>query len=238
MKTVTTTLGELNVRIVGDENPNHLVVLCHGYGAPGTDLVGLANALVHLEPSLGQGVQFIFPEAPISLAAGFFESRAWWHIDMAKLEQAMATGELRDMRNESPEGLPDARRKILGLLDILTQTTGLSMGQITLGGFSQGAMLATDVALRLEEAPHSLCIMSGTLLTADIWEQKARARTGLNVFQSHGQVDPLLPFAGATWLKELLEEAGISVDFHPFNGAHTIPQDVLESLASFLQEKR
>ena len=80
--------------------------------------------------------------------------------------------------------------------------------------------------------------MSGTLLTADTWAQKADARTGLPVFQSHGRVDPLLPFEGATWLKELLEEAGMPVEFHPFNGAHTIPQDVLESLAVFLKEKR
>ena len=236
MNPITTTLGELTVRIVGDENPRSLVVFCHGFGAPGTDLVDLATALARMHPSLANGVQFVFPEAPILLAGGFFESRAWWHIDVAKLERAMATGELRDHRNESPEGLPSARRKMIGMLDALLQTTGISMDRVILGGFSQGAMLTTDLALRLEEAPRALCAMSGTLLTEDQWREKAKSRSGLKVFQSHGRVDPLLPFQGALWLKEVLEDAGLAVDFHPFDGPHTIPMDVLQSLAEFLAE--
>ncbi len=103
-----------------------------------------------------------------------------------------------------------------------------------LGGFSQGAMLATDVALRLEEAPAGLIIWSGTLISEPEWRKRAPARRGLGVFQSHGRQDPLLPFLRAVALRDLLIEAGLEVDFLAFDGEHTIPLEALERTADFL----
>lgn len=77
-------------------------------------------------------------------------------------------------------------------------------------------------------------MLSGTLLAASEWRRRACSRAGLHVYQSHGRRDPLLPFADAEALRELLREAGLKVDFHAFEGQHEIPISVLRGLASFV----
>ena len=234
MNTLTTQMGELNCRIVGAENPTFVVVLCHGYGAPGTDLVPMARELLYLKPDLADHVRFLFPEAPLSLP-GFFGARAWWHIDVARYERALRTGELRDMRTEVPDGLAPSRRKLMALLELAQVETGLPTSRFLLGGFSQGAMLATDVTLRLEEAPAGLAALSGTLLCEEEGRPRAAKRSGLPVLQSHGRMDPILPYQAAEWLRELLEESGLDVEFIPFDGVHTIPAESMTALASLIE---
>jgi phospholipase/carboxylesterase len=98
-------------------------------------------------------------------------------------------------------------------------------------------MLATDVSLRLEEAAGGLAVLSGTLLVEDVWRAKAKARTGLEIFQSHGRQDPVLPFEAAEWLSALFEEADMRHEFVPFTGGHTIPNEVLDGLGDFLARR-
>jgi phospholipase/carboxylesterase len=212
------------------------MIFCHGFGAPGDDLVGLQSELVHLQPSLASA-RFHFPAAPLSLGGfGWGDSRAWWMIDVEALV-ALQQGDpdaLREFRKREPDGMAHSRSLLMKLvLDVAAQT-GLPMNRIVLGGFSQGAMLATDVTLRLEEAPAGLAILSGTLLLEDRWRAKARARAGLPVFQSHGRQDPLLGFQAAEWLRDLLASSGLAVEFHAFDGGHGIGPDVLPALAAFL----
>jgi phospholipase/carboxylesterase len=79
----TETIGGLRCRTVDalpeQTQPKLIVVLCHGYGAPGTDLVPFGPELLEHSPSLAERVQFLFPEAPLSLEElGMPEGRAWW----------------------------------------------------------------------------------------------------------------------------------------------------------------
>lgn len=238
MKPVRTHSGGLDVVVVepsGGETAEVNVVLCHGYGAPQTDLVPLAGELSHAIPELGHKVRWIFPGAPLSLAEfGMPGGAAWWPIDM---EQLVGQRNWDRYTEEVPDGLPKARRMLLSMLEDLHARTKVPISRTLLGGFSQGAMLATDLALRLEEAPLGLCVLSGTLLSRAAWTERAHRRAGLHVFQSHGRRDPLLPFEIAERLQHLFEEGGMKVSFHPFNGEHTIPLPVLEALAGWLNER-
>ena len=210
------------------------MILCHGFGAPGDDLVGLAPELVREVPAL-RDVRFYFPAAPLTLEGGWGDSRAWWLIDMGAIQRLQHDqAAQREFRKIEPEGLPAARRAMLALVQQVAAETGLPMRKIMLGGFSQGAMLASDVALRLEEAPGALVVLSGTLLIEDVWRTRAKARAGLPVFQSHGRQDPILPYRAAEWLKELFLEAGMQHEFVPFDGGHTIGPDALLKLGDFL----
>jgi predicted esterase len=56
------------------------------------------------------------------------------------------------------------------------------------------------------------------------------------VLLTHGRVDPLLPYAGSVALQELLAEAGLRVDFRPFDGAHTIGPEGLAALGALIRE--
>lgn len=237
----TVELGGLVTRVVDalpeGASPKLAVVLCHGFGAPGTDLVDLGGAILSLQSSLAESARFYFPEAPLSLAEiGMPGGRAWWMLDIAKLNAAIETGEIRDLRNDRPAELPAAREKLIALVDKIREQTGLPMSQIALGGFSQGSMLTTDVALRLQEPPALLTIFSGTLLSEDDWRDLAGKRGTLQVLQSHGRQDMILPYQAAEWLRDLLTESGAEVEFIPFDGPHTIPPQGLERLAARLAE--
>ena len=85
------TFGGLRVRLAGGTDregggDGPLVVLMHGFGAPGTDLVGLWRML-----DVPGNVRFAFPEAPNEVP-GLPGARAWWMLDLARAEQAMAEG--------------------------------------------------------------------------------------------------------------------------------------------------
>lgn len=235
-----TSLGGLSCRVLQQALPGTridlAVVLCHGFGAPGGDLVSLAPELCRARPELAQKVRFVFPEAPLSLRAlGYGEGCAWWPLDFQRLA-ALQSGNasVARLRREVPEGLPRARRLLTGLIEELTLQTQLPIGRVVIGGFSQGAMLATDVALRLEEAPAGLVIFSGMLLNEVEWARRAPIRRGLYVLQAHGRQDPLLPFSSAEALCELLVFSGLSVDFLDFEAGHTIPFEGVKRLGDFL----
>ena len=239
MVDVATRLGPLEARVVQREpsvRPALAVVLCHGFGASGTDLVPLAHELLDRAPALGSNVRFIFPAAPLALPAFGGEARAWWPIDFEAAVAARASGPQgrAAMRVRLPEGLVQSRRQLAACVQAVGQTSGLPMSRLVLGGFSQGAMVTTDLALRQDEAPAALVILSGTLIAETEWRARAGRRKGLAVLQSHGRQDPILPFQDAVALHELLQEAGLSVDFLPFDGGHTIPEEALERLGTLL----
>lgn len=227
-------LGALRARILGGSDregggTGPVVVLMHGFGAPGEDLVPLWRVI-----PAARDVRWVFPEAPLDLGPMYGAGRAWWHIDMMKLEQALSRGETRAMAEEEPEGLAEARSSVIALLDEVEQRLGVTGDKIVLGGFSQGAMLACDVALRTERPLAGLAMMSSTLLCASEWAPRMAARRGMHALMSHGTLDPLLPFAASEALRDLLVEAGWNVDFVPFRDGHTIPPEVIEHLGALI----
>ncbi len=230
-------VGPLRVRrvVIGakpaDNSSGTTVVLMHGFGAPGDDLVGLAHE--HDAPA---GTTFLFPEARHDLAAVmgmpvYGGARAWWMIDMERMQRAIARGEMRDLRRENPEGLALAREQVIAMLDALPSE------RLVLGGFSQGAMLATDVALHTSRPLAGLVLLSGTLLAEDVWRPRLASRAGLEVFQSHGTEDPILPYSLAEQLRSALLDAGMRVRFRSFVGGHGIPPEVMRDLAAWLRDR-
>lgn len=236
MRRVSTRLGELDCLLVESlpegVSPTLAVVLCHGYGAPATDLVPLGSQLMGLRPELARQALFVFPAAPLSLAEmGMPGARAWFPLPMDLFSGAVDWDRFSSVE---PQGFAAARRALMSAVSALSVSTKLPYERIALGGFSQGGMMATEVALRLEERPAALAILSGTLLTRDEWKTRAAARKELPVFQGHGEYDDILPFKQAQRLRTLLTEAGLSVDFFPFDGPHTIAPEELKALSDFL----
>jgi phospholipase/carboxylesterase len=217
-------LAGLTTRIIGDHPLT--VVLLHGFGAPGDDLVSLASLF-------DAPVRFVFPEAPLELS-GFGASRAWWMLDLAQLEMELARGQPRDRSAEIPDGLPAARAQMLRFLDMLQARFSIADDHLVVGGFSQGAMLALDVSLHRPHAPAALALMSTTIIAETDWTPRYANLANVPIVQSHGRHDMLLPFAVAESLRDKLRAAGATVDWHPFLGGHEIPPAVLEALGSLL----
>src|SRR5687767_9032780 len=143
----TEMLGGLRAHWLGGDDGEGggngpVVVLLHGFGAPGLDLVPLAGAM-----SAPPGTRWLFPEAPLEMPWGL-DARAWWMIDLEKLDRAIRFGEVRELAAEIPAGMPAARERLLDLLGEVEERHAASLERVVLGGFSQGSMLACDVALR------------------------------------------------------------------------------------------
>jgi len=224
-------LGTLTARVAGGVDregggTGPVVVLLHGYGAPGTDLVPLWREL-----PVPHAVRFVFPEAPLELGFG---GRAWWPIDMARLQDRFSKDAVERLTAEVPAGIDVAREALLGLLAALETELGAAPEHTIIGGFSQGAMLATDVVLRTQRPFAGLAILSGTVISQPEWLPLMSARAGLPVFQSHGRSDPVLPFAVAETLRDELTAAGLELEFIPFNGGHGIPGSALEGLTRLI----
>ncbi len=215
-------IANLETLLVAGEKNAPTIILFHGYGANAHDLFGLHQAF-----QLPRALNWVFPNAPIDLG---MQSRAWFHIDTAALEAAMATGSHRDLTNANPDGLAESE----GLAKKFIAALGLNPAKTIIGGFSQGAMLATEITLLSQENFAALCILSGTLLKQQTWRQLANNKAGLPFFQSHGRYDPLLSFSDAEKLYNLLNEAGLSGEFLPFDGMHEIPMNVIAALNKFL----
>ena len=236
MNDVVTTAGGLQTRLLqpdAERPPSLLTLFCHGYGASSEDLVPFVSELVEREPRLST-VRFSFPAGPLSLGSlPWGDSRAWWPLVWAEFEAANARG-WDAIRHALPAGLPPARRQLQGCVEALLQGSGLGPDRVVLGGFSQGAMLATDLTLHWEDRPAALVVLSGLLLDETRWRKLAPRRAGLPVVQSHGREDPVLPFHEGEALRELLVQAGLEVEWVPFNGPHTVHPDALDRVAALL----
>jgi phospholipase/carboxylesterase len=224
-------LGELSAYVTGGADgegggDGPLVVLLHGFGAPGFDLVDLAQYVPAAE-----GMRWVFPEAPLTLDGG--PGRAWWMIDNELFERRMR-GERVDRSDELPPRLPAARAELSSLLDAVERELGVPRAEQLLGGFSQGSMLAVDQALHASVPPRGLVLLSSTLIATSEWTPRAENVRGVHILQTHGRQDPILPFEFAERLRALLEAGGAKLDFVPFEGGHELPPAVLRALAAFL----
>lgn len=216
--------GPLQGTVVG-QGEKLLIVLMHGFGAPGDDLVPLAGAL-----DLPKA-RFVFLEAPESMPPPY-PGRMWWMIDIGRFENAMRTGDVEGLERAQPPGMVAASRAAHEA--ILAVRAAHPEGKLVVGGFSQGSMVALDQAATSELEMAGLVLLSSTLVAKDRWFPALDRRKGLPCFQSHGTEDPVLPYVQAQRLRAQLEGSGLEVDWHSFRGGHGIPPEVLASLKAFL----
>ena len=230
-------LGGLKVRLVGGSDGHGggdgpIVLLLHGFGAPGDDLVPLADAI-----EAPRGTRWLFPEAPLPLNMGFGDSRAWWIIDFARIQADREAGRVRDLSIEVPQGLALARERLLTFLKELPGQLSIDYKTTIIGGFSQGAMLTCDAVLHTDYPFAGLVQLSGNLLAQAVWGSLLGKRRGLPVFQSHGTQDDILPHIGAERLRDALNQTGLAVEWHSFRGGHEIPDAVLQQLSVFITKR-
>lgn len=234
-------IGSLDCVIVAPQDHaakiSALGVFCHGFGASGEDLVGLAGELLQIAAT-DAALMLVFPAAPLSLEAeGMPDGRAWWLLSIQRLISALEEGRFEQVRDEVPEGIEEARQKLTETIELVLQRCQLTPQQLLLGGFSQGAMVSVETSLRgLAQPPAELCLYSGALICERLWRPLAARLKDTRILQSHGTLDPVLPLQTGVWLRDMLNEAGCSVDFVQFKGPHTIPFQAIETTGLRLSE--
>jgi phospholipase/carboxylesterase len=205
-----------------------LLVLLHGYGSTPQEWVPFSRTI-----QVSENERFVFPEAPdyTTPPDGPVGGRAWWRLDLAAYRQR---GALPDLSASRPLGLDRSSDAVKRLLKDLQGRPGSTPKATILGGFSQGAMIAADVAFRSDEPLRALVILSGTLVDEATWTAGMPRRKGLPVFIAHGRRDDILPFAVAERFEQRMRRAGLDVTWVPFEGGHEMPAAVVAELNWFL----
>lgn len=198
------------------------VVLLHGWGAPGDDLVPLAEAL--LRPR----TRFFMPAGPLPEVGG---GRAWWHLDPDDRPVHAYDDDAALGQQPNPQVLA-ARGAVQAVLRTIAHRYAPDV--IALAGFSQGAMLSLDVALAAAPAVQRVAALSGLLLADALPNLRATPAPHPPVFLAHGRHDEVVPFAGGERARMLLEKYAYTVTWRPFAGGHEIPGEVVRALAGFL----
>ena len=222
----------------GGPAPEIAVVICHGYGASYEDLAPLSGEWIGLMGDQAEKFRFVFPDAHHSLSElGMPFGRAWWPINMARFAEAVQASNFDELHSHQPPGIDDARNRLCGTIREVMGDLGGEQTPLVLGGFSQGAMLTMDVSLRGDVgSPQLLLQFSGTIICEAEWRRSLDRLKDAFVFQSHGKIDPILPYASAVALNKMLTDAGIAVDFHSFVGPHTIDvESVVRSAQAMAQ---
>jgi phospholipase/carboxylesterase len=170
-----------------------LVVLLHGYGANGDDLIALGDGWRRSLPDAA----FVAPNAPQSIP-GMYGGLQWFALT------------LRDP-SEYWRGVAAAQPALDRFLDAELARYRLTADRLVLVGFSQGTMMALHVGLRRPAAPAGIVAYSGLLAGPDhLAETKARPP----VLLVHGEADDLIPIDALHMAREALAGAGIPVEWH------------------------
>jgi len=168
-----------------------LVVLLHGLGADGNDLIQLA-------PHLGQALPdaaFVSPHAPEACDMAPF-GRQWFSL-----------------QDHSPAALAAGARRAAPTLDAFLDAEldahGLNAERLALVGFSQGGMMALHAGLRRSRAPACICSFSGLLPAAEDLGNDIQGRPP--VLLVHGDADEIVPVQALDASEAALRAAGVPV---------------------------
>lgn len=174
--------------------PARIVLLLHGYGADGNDLIGLAPAWAPAMPD----VLFVSPHAPFPCEGAPF-GRQWFGIYGRDDEMRLA-------------GLRAASAMVDAFIDDLLEETGLAPEALTLAGFSQGTMLALHAGPRRAEPLAGILGYSGRLLAPGLLAGELRSRPPVALI--HGEMDELVPYSSMAEAAMALEAEGFAVETH------------------------
>jgi phospholipase/carboxylesterase len=195
--------------------PGHLVVLLHGYGADGNDLIGLAPVLAPLMPD----VVFHAPNAPYPCEGNPYGYQ-WFGI--SRLDPQVAAA-----------GVRAAAPFVEQFLDDIMARYGLDESKTVLVGFSQGTMMALHVGLRRDKPLAGIIGFSGMLAAPESLAAEIKSRPP--VLLLHGDSDEMLPHTLTERATEALRQHGVQTRTHIAPGVgHGIDQSGLGHAARFL----
>jgi phospholipase/carboxylesterase len=209
-----TSLDGPRLRPANGKPATSLVVLLHGYGADGNDLIDLARAWAPHLP----GTAFASPHAP-EPCADAPGGRQWFPLSLADLHLLWP-------------GVQRAAPGLNAFLDAELARLDLGERRLVLVGFSQGAMLALHVGPRRQLPPAGIIGYSGYLVGTDHLAETTQRPPILLV---HGEDDMTVPVLALHAAAPALGSAGFAVEWHVRPGVgHGIDTEGLRLGADFL----
>jgi phospholipase/carboxylesterase len=189
------------------------VLLLHGYGADGDDLIGLSSFFARALPK----AVFVAPNGPERSGAGF----GYQWFGLTSLEPSAVAA-----------GVSHAAPVLDAFIDDALASRGLDESQLALVGFSQGTIMALDRAMRRGGAA-AIVGFSGLVTRQPRVEHEGATKSP--VLLIHGTADPIVPFTNMGEAEKLLGANGFAVETLTRPGlGHGIDPEGVQRAAAFL----
>lgn len=197
-----------------DSHNQPLVIFLHGYGSNEADLFGIKDGL----PA---SYTYLSVRAPQTLEEGSYQ---WFH----RKGQGAYDGDRDDLRSSAT---------LIG--DFIAKAASkyhTTADKVFLVGFSQGAIMSYEVALRQPSVVGGIAALSGKLLPVLRSQLKPDPALGsLAIFIGHGTDDQRLPFTDGSEADSLLRKLGLAPQFHAYLGlGHSISEGEISDLNAWL----
>ncbi len=196
--------------------PDKLVVFLHGVGSDGYDLLGLADEFTEVLPN----AIFLSPNAPFSYEA-YPMGYQWFSLNDYSEDKLY-------------QGIQIALPILKEYIDENLAKYKLEYKDLVLIGFSQGTMMALQLAPRLEESCFAVIGFSGALVKPSALAMEIKSRP--KIFLAHGDVDQVVPISQHRFSVKALKNMQIPVEEHIIKDlGHSISLESIELAKKFLK---
>jgi phospholipase/carboxylesterase len=196
------------------DEPRGLLILHHGRGTDERDLLPLADAF----DSDGR-LHAVSVRAPLQLpgSPGFH-----WYL-------------VPSVGYPDPDTFRGSYEALAEVHDELWERTGVTPSRTVLGGFSMGTVMSYALGLGPDRpAPAGILAFSGFVPTVEGWAPELDSRGETRVLIAHGRNDPVIGVDFARAARELLQGAGLDVDYRESDASHNIDPPDLPRAAAWL----
>ncbi len=191
-----------------------LIILLHGHGSNGEDIIALARAWQPRFPNAA----FVAPDGLQAMGGG---ARRWFPVTNAAPEELSA-------------GAEAARPEIEAFINAEAKRYGVGRARTVIVGFSQGTIVALSLAIKTQHPLAGIIGFSGMLAASSLNKATAQA-TPITLL--HGALDRLIPASAVSAAEAVLTQAGFSVASTVFDGlGHGIDERSLAAGANAIRK--
>lgn len=190
-----------------------LVIMLHGFGANMMDLSGLAPVINET------GYVYACPNAPMPFDLGMGQMGYGWYPPRGQ---------------STPEQVREAESLLAGFFDEAFLELKAVPGKAVLMGFSQGGGMTYRCGLGRPDIFAGLVALSASVPNPQELEPKLPSRREQPIFVAHGRADSLVSLESARATRKFLEGAGYLPDYHEYEMAHQISDEVIADLVPWL----
>lgn len=213
---MTKIVNGSSLQPMSDGKPRQIILLLHGYGSDGADLISLAPQWQRTLPD----ALFLAPNAPQRCGMG--SGYQWWPLATFD-QQALAAG------------AASAAPAIDSFIDRKLTQYSLAEHDLAIVGFSQGTMMALQIGLRRERPVAAIVGYSGALTGAAALSREVRSKPP--VLLVHGSVDSIVPVAALHAAERELTKLGVPITTHVSHGlGHSVDPAGLEMGGKFVAD--
>ncbi len=211
-------------------------IFLHGFGANAQNICPVADSFTEIIQD------WYLPEGIVDLSTYTgYAGRAWFPNTLADIHAALQGEYWKHLSLLDDPSILHAAEHVYAHITEL----GLLHRPIVLAGFSQGAMMCTELALLClqHSIPISAIILfSGSLIAQQRWDDTMKAYETATLIQTmpiiqfHGNEDTVLSLANGEALYSFWKQYTNAIQFHIFDGMHTIPLSAILKAKQFLRD--